>query len=125
MRTVSFILLLTGLFFDIAACKKGKDRPAAIQRYGMVTGIRPDKIARYEQLHAAVWPGVLKMIKECNIQNYSIYLQKIDSAYFLFSYFEYTVSDFNGDMKNMAQDTMTRRWWEVPDPTELPLPQAP
>jgi L-rhamnose mutarotase len=118
-KTLSVLLLLVmGTLYWIF------DRPPAVHRYGMVTGIRPDKIARYEQLHAAVWPDVVKKIKECNIRNYSIYLQKIDSAYFLFSYFEYTGPDFKKDMAKMAADSMTRRWWQETDPTQLPLPEA-
>lgn len=45
-----------------------------ISRMGMVTGIKPDKIEYYKQLHAKAWPGVLKKLKEVNIQNYSIYI---------------------------------------------------
>jgi L-rhamnose mutarotase len=39
----------------------------------MVIKVKPDKFQEYKQLHAQVWPDVLKMIKECNIRNYSIY----------------------------------------------------
>jgi L-rhamnose mutarotase len=124
MRIVYFILLLTSLSVALVACKNGQEAPGAVRRYGMVTGIRPDKIERYRQLHAAIWPDVLKKIKECNIRNYSIYLQKIDNSYFLFSYFEYTGTDFDGDMRKMAADSITRRWWAETDPTQLPLPEA-
>lgn len=95
-----------------------------VQRYGMVTGIMSDKIAYYKELHAHAWPQVKKMISTCNIQNYSIYLQKIGAQYFLFSYFEYTGDDFAVDMKKMAADTTTQRWWKETDPTQIPLPEA-
>jgi L-rhamnose mutarotase len=29
-----------------------------MKRYGMVIGLRPDKVDEYRHLHAAVWPGV-------------------------------------------------------------------
>src|ERR1035437_4018227 len=58
-------------------------------RVGMVTGIKPEKIAYYKKLHANTWEGVLKNIEKWNIRNYSIYLKKIDDKYFLFSYYEY------------------------------------
>ncbi len=65
-----------------------------VQRYGMVIGIKPDKIEEYKQLHANAWPGVLKTIRECNIRNYSIYLKEVEPGnYYLFSYFEYTGVD--------------------------------
>ena len=90
----------------------------------MVTGIKPEKIAYYKQLHAAVWPGVIKTISECNIRNYSIYLKEIEGKHYLFSYFEYTGSDFEADMKKMAADTVTQRWWKETAPAQLPLPDA-
>jgi L-rhamnose mutarotase len=48
-----------------------------MKRYGMVLGLQPEKIEEYKKLHAAVWPDVLKMIQQCHIQNYSIYLHKL------------------------------------------------
>jgi len=94
------------------------------KRMGMVTGIKPEKIEYYKELHAKVWPEVIKKIKECNIKNYSIYLQKIDGNYYLFSYFEYTGDDFDKDMKKMAADNTTQEWWKLTDPTQIPLPEA-
>ncbi|MDN5285832.1 MAG: hypothetical protein JWR38_2106 [Mucilaginibacter sp.] len=95
-----------------------------VKRFGMVTGLKPEKMAYYKKLHAAAWPGVLKKIKECNIRNYSIYIQQIDGKYFLFSYFEYTGANFNKDMAKMAADSTTQRWWKETNPTQLPLPET-
>ena len=61
-----------------------------MKRYGMVVGLKSSKIKEYKQLHAAVWPDVLKIIWQCNIHNSSIFLRKISGHYYLFSYFEYT-----------------------------------
>ena len=69
-----------------------------MKRYGSVIGVRAEKLAEYKKLHSAVWPAVLDMIKKCHIENYSIY-QKDE---LLFSYFEYTGSDYNKDMQMMA-----------------------
>ena len=93
-------------------------------RYGMVTGIKPQKIEYYKQLHARPWLQVLSKIEECNIRNYSIYLQKIEDRYFLFSYFEYVGNNFDADMKKMAADSVTQRWWKETDPCQLPLSEA-
>ncbi|ANE53482.1 hypothetical protein SY85_13610 [Flavisolibacter tropicus] len=90
----------------------------------MITGVKPEKLDYYKQLHAKPWPQVISKIKECNIQNYSIYLQKLDEQYFLFSYFEYTGNDFQKDMSKMAADTVTQRWWRETDPCQLPLKEA-
>jgi L-rhamnose mutarotase len=93
-------------------------------RYGMITGVKPEKIEYYKKLHAHPWPEVINKIKECNIHNYSIYLQKIDDRYFLFSYFEYSGNDFKKDMQKMAADSVTQRWWKETDPCQLPLKEA-
>ena len=93
-----------------------------MKRYGSVISLRTEKMDEYKRLHAAVWPGVLKMIKECNIQNYSIYLRKLpDNRLYLFSYFEYTGQDFAADMAKMAADPTTQKWWEVCIPCQEPL----
>lgn len=116
--------MITLLFFDCCTNEKKVESFKVTKRMGMVTGIKPEKIAYYKQLHAKVWPGVLKKLKDCNIQNYSIYIQKIGDKYFLFSYFEYTGTDFDKDMKKMAADSTTQRWWKETNPTQIPLPEA-
>lgn len=93
-----------------------------MKRYGMVIGLNPDKVEEYKQLHAAVWPGVLAMIRQCHIRNYSIYLRQFDDGrHYLFSYFEYTGSDFAADMATMAADPLTQKWWSVCKPCQEPL----
>ena len=89
-----------------------------MKRYGMVLRLRPEATEKYKEHHAAVWPGVLAMIRECNIRNYSIYL----NDGYLFSYFEYTGSDFKADMAKMAADKTTQEWWAIMEPMQEPLP---
>ena len=93
-----------------------------MKRYGWVIGLRPQKLEEYKRLHAAVWPGVLKMIKECSIRNYSIYLRQLDDGrHYLFSYLEYVGEDFRADMAKMAADPTTQKWWELCEPCQVPL----
>ncbi|MFN5996455.1 MAG: L-rhamnose mutarotase, partial [Paracoccaceae bacterium] len=47
-----------------------------MKRYGSVIGLSEEGKAEYRKLHAAVWPGVLAKIADCNIRNYSIYLKE-------------------------------------------------
>ena len=98
--------------FDAVGC--GKKR---IRRYGSVIAVRPEKLEEYKRLHAAVWPGVLKMIYDCNLRNYSIYFK--DG--YLFSYYEYVGTDYEADMAKMAADPETQRWWNVCMPCQRPL----
>jgi L-rhamnose mutarotase len=105
-----------------ATCGHGGGKPGPA-RYGMVIGLKPEKVEEYTELHAAVWPDVLKMIHECNIRNYSIYLMELkENEYYLFSYFEYVGDDFDADMDKMAADPTTQRWWDVCKPCQGPLP---
>ncbi len=77
----------------------------------------PGRLEEYKRLHAAVWDSVKKMIKECNLQNYSIYYK--DG--YLFSYYEYTGNDYAADMAKMAADPETQRWWTFCEPCQQPL----
>jgi L-rhamnose mutarotase len=93
-----------------------------MKRYGMVIGLREEKVEEYKRLHAAVWPEVLGMIRACHIQNYSIYLRKLpDGQQYLFSYFEYIGNDFAADTARMAADPTTQRWWSFCEPCQKPL----
>ncbi len=111
---------LTSLAFCLLFAGCAQQR---VKRYGSVIGLRPEKLEEYKELHADVWPGVLKMITECNIHNYSIYLGELEEGkYYLFSYFEYTGDDFEADMAKMAADATTQKWWEFCEPCQSPIP---
>ncbi len=99
-------------------------RPQQPQRFASVTGLRPEKAAYYKDLHAHPWPSVNRMLKECHVQNYSIYVREIDGRPYLFSYLEYTGRDFTGDMARLAADSEVQRWWRETDPCQQPLPEA-
>jgi L-rhamnose mutarotase len=93
-----------------------------MKRYGSVVIVRPEKISEYVRLHAAVWPEVLAMNTACHLHNYSIYLRKLpDGQHYLFSYFEYTGSDFAADMAKMAANPATQAWWTICKPCHEPL----
>jgi len=94
------------------------------KRVGMVTGLKPEKAAYYKELHADTWADVLDAIETYNIRNFSIYLKEIDGKLYLFSYYEYIGDDYEADMKRIAADTTTQRWWRETDPCQLPLPGA-
>lgn len=88
-----------------------------VKRYGSVIKIKPEKLEEYKKLHAEVWFEVKKTIKDCNIRNYSVFYK--DG--YLFAYFEYTGIDFDADMKKMAQDPITQKWWDICMPMQIPL----
>ncbi len=90
-----------------------------MNRYASVIGIRPEAIAEYKRLHAAVWPDVLRQIKASNISNYSIYLKEPENL--MFAYYEYHGTDHDADMAAMAADPRTQEWWAVCMPMQAPL----
>ena len=90
-----------------------------MERMGHIIQLKPGTIDEYKRLHAAVWPGVLKQIANSNIRNYSIFLKEPENL--LFAYWEYHGTDFAADMKRMAADAETQRWWEVCMPLQQPL----
>jgi L-rhamnose mutarotase len=88
-----------------------------MKRYGQLIGVRPEHFESYREYHAEVWPGVLDMIRKCNIQNYTIFHR--DGM--LYAYFEYTGRDFKADMAKMAADQTTQKWWAIMEPMQEPL----
>ncbi len=98
--------------------------PPPAARYAWVTGLKPEHADRYRDLHAHPWPAVNRMIKECHIRNFSIHEGEIGGQLYLFAYLEYTGKDFAADMKKMAADPETVRWWKETDPCQSPLPAA-
>lgn len=91
-----------------------------MKRYGSVIRVHPDKLNEYKHLHANAWPDVLAMIKECNIQNYTIFYR--DGI--LYSYYEYVGTDYDSDMARMSADPVTQDWWKLCNPCQQPVETA-
>lgn len=123
INTILVIALVTVACAPVSKEKEGKSMEISdvskkqIKRFGSVIKIKPEMIAQYKELHANPWPEVMEQISKSNIRNYSIYL-KDD---YLFGYFEYVGDDFEGDMARMAEDSVTREWWKMTDPCQIPL----
>jgi L-rhamnose mutarotase len=90
-----------------------------MQRIGMTIGLRPEKVAEYKALHAAVWPEVLARITASNIRNYTIFLREPENV--LFGTWEYHGTDFAADMAAISADPVTQKWWALTDPCQIPL----
>ena len=116
MKIKLIALLITAI---AASCA-----PTPVTRYAWITGLKMEKADYYRKLHANPWPAVNAKIKECNIRNFSIYEREIEGKTYLFAYLEYAGRNFDADMKKMAADPETRRWWKETDPCQSPLPDA-
>ena len=90
-----------------------------MQRMARIITLKPEIIAEYKRIHAAVWPEVLKAIADSNIHNYTIFLKEPENL--LFAYWEYHGSDFDADMKKMADAPRMKEWWSITDPMQIPL----
>jgi len=88
-----------------------------MKRFGQLICVKADRLEEYKKYHAAVWPEILDMIRQCNIRNYSIFFK--DGL--LFAYFEYVGSDFDADMAKMAADPKTQEWWDIMKPMQSPI----
>lgn len=91
-----------------------------MRRYAQVIRLRSEDEEMYIRYHAEVWPTVLATIAACQIRNYSIFLR----SGVLFAYFEYHGADYESDMRRMAADPETQRWWRIMDPTQMPMEDA-
>lgn len=85
--------------------------------FGQIGRLKQEKIAEYKKLHmedvySEQWAGVLSMISQCHMQNYSIFIK--DDL--VFGYFEYTGTDYEADMAKMNGDPVTNAWWKLTRP---------
>jgi L-rhamnose mutarotase len=83
----------------------------------MVIGVRPEKLAEYKRLHAAVWPEILRLLTEAGVRNYSIF-QKDD---LLFGYFEFHGTNLEAAFERMNAQPIVKEWYAVCGPCQMPL----
>ncbi len=93
------------------------------KRYGNVIAIREGMLDEYLRLHNDVWPSVEQRMYDSNMRNFTIFrhLLPADSRTYLFMYYEYIGKDFEADMKAIAQDETTQKWWKLTEPCQDPL----
>ena len=94
---------------------------SSVKRFGSVIGLNPEKEQYYRELHADAWQGVLDRLSRSNVHNFSIYMAELEGTKYLFSYFEYTGSDYEADSKAIADDPETQGWWKETDPCQIQL----
>lgn len=114
LRLGSFLLL--AVFFLASGCSKTE-----VQRFGMVIGLKPEKLQQYKELHADPYPGVRDLLQKYNIRNFSIFLQEIDGKLYEFAYYEYTGSDYERDRKRLSEEPRNKEWLKVTDSLQIPL----
>jgi L-rhamnose mutarotase len=88
-----------------------------MKRYGMVIGVRPEKLEEYKRLHASVWPEIIRLLNEAHVRNYTIF-QKDE---LLFGYLEYHGSDIAADFARMNSEPIVKEWYRHCSPCQVPL----
>src|SRR5258708_23695836 len=71
---------------------------------GLHTRLKPGVEARYDEYHRAVWPDVLKAIRQVGITKYVIFRDGLD----LFHYVE--CDDYDRAIADLAHDPVNVRW---------------
>jgi L-rhamnose mutarotase len=120
MKRVVLVLLV--LSAAIAAFTWSLRAQQKSQRIGMVIGVKPDRVSAYEALHAASNKGVRDLLNKYHMHNFSIYIHQLDDGrYYLFGYYEYTGTDYEGDMRKLALEPRNKQWLQMTDPMQAPL----
>ena len=75
-------------------------------RVSFLLKVKPEKIAEYKALHAAVWPDMLAALSKTGWHNYSLFM-RADGL--LVGYFE-TPESFDAARAGMALEEVNDRW---------------
>ena len=71
--------------------------------------LKPGCEKEYARRHAAIWPELVKMIKDSGVGNYSIYWDKDTNI--LFGYQECSSDTNSQDTTDV--DPVTQKWWDM------------
>ena len=80
-----------------------------MKRFAFKMFLKPGCEEEYERRHAALWPELIRQIKEAGVQNYSIYWDRDTNI--LFGYQEVAEGASNTQDVSDA-GAVTLRWWE-------------
>jgi len=83
------------------------------RRIAQIVRVKPEKLREYKECHENVWPAVLEQIKDCNISDYSIFLDERSMT--LFATMKWTGTDYDADMEKMRANPEVQRWWQMTD----------
>ncbi|CAI4218298.1 unnamed protein product [Parascedosporium putredinis] len=83
------------------------------RRIAQIVKLKPEFVEKYKEVHARVWPEVLKQIRDCRIEDYSIFHD--EGSGILFATFKYVGFDYEGDMERMRENPKVREWWAMTD----------
>lgn len=99
-----------------------------MQRFAFKMKLKPGYAAEYEKRHNEIWPGLVQLLKEAGISDYSIFLD--EESHTLFA-----VQKQNGaSSQDLGETEIVQKWWAYmadimetnPDhsPVTLPLKEV-
>ena len=121
---LAVVLVSLVVFLIFTSCATQNERYVMnknIKRVGMVVGIKPGMLDEYKRLHADAYAGVRDLLTKYNMHNFSIFLTEIEGKWYEFGYYEYTGTDFEGDMAMLDKEPRNGEWLKVCDPMQIPL----
>ena len=81
----------------------------SMKRFAFKMFLKPGCEKEYAKRHAAIWPELVKMIKEQGVGNYSIFWDKETNI--LFAYQECSGEGNSQDTTDV--DPITQKWWDM------------
>ena len=81
--------------------------------------VKPGMEEEYLKLVSNPWPDVEEILWRHGVRNHSLFRC---GALFV-SYYEYSGTDFNRDMRDIAKYSVVREWWARQKPMQEPLPE--
>lgn len=80
-----------------------------MKRFAFKMHLKPGCEKEYTKRHAAIWPELVKMIKDAGVSNYSIFWDKDTNL--LFAYQECSKETNSQDTTDV--DAVTQKWWDM------------
>ena len=77
-----------------------------MQRVGFAMQLKPGAKAEYRRRHDAIWPELVRLLREAGIREYVIYLDPQSDTL----YASHKLTDRNG-LDRLPEDPIMRRWW--------------
>lgn len=87
-----------------------------MQRVAFLMHLKPGAEAEYERRHAAVWPGLVALLRERGMRNYSIFRSGLD----LFAYLE---AEDPARLPGVVDELMLE-WWTYMEPLMISHPDG-
>jgi L-rhamnose mutarotase len=85
----------------VAACAGATPVP---EQVGLHTRLRPGAEVRYDELHRAVWPGVLALIRQAGVTRWLIFRDGLDLFHFI------ECDDYAKAIERLADEPLNQRW---------------